>query len=67
MTGPAPRVGVSIPPPGFDAHTEAANYLAAAADAGELPANSVAVVSLHLAGPNENAVGFEASIVNTGT
>ena len=40
---------------------------ASAADAGELPANSVAVVSLHLAGPNENAVGFEASIVNTGT
>ena len=34
MTGPTPRVGVSIPPPGFDDHTEAADYLAAAADAG---------------------------------
>ena len=34
MTGPTPRVGVSIPPPGFDNHTEAADYLAAAADAG---------------------------------
>ena len=40
---------------------------AAAADAGELPADSLAVLSLHLAGPDESAVGFEASIVNTGT
>jgi predicted Zn finger-like uncharacterized protein len=37
-----------------------------ATSASELPASGVAVVSLHLAGPNENAVGFEARIVNTG-
>jgi hypothetical protein len=37
------------------------------ANAGELSADGVAVISLHLAGPDENAVGFEASIVNTGT
>ena len=41
------------------------NY-ATAADASQLPADSVAVVSLHLAAPDEKAVGFEASIVNTG-
>jgi hypothetical protein len=35
--------------------------------AGELPADGVAVVSLHLASPDEDAVGFQASIVNTGT
>jgi hypothetical protein len=40
---------------------------ATAADTSELPAGSIAVVSLHLAGPDENAVGFEASIVDTGT
>ena len=33
-------------------------------DTNEFPADSVVVVSLHLAGPDENAVGFEASIVN---
>ena len=47
--------------------TYTAEDYATAAGAGELPANGVAVVSLHLAGPDENAVGFEASIVNTGT
>jgi hypothetical protein len=36
------------------------------ADASELPANGVAVVSLHLTSPDESAVGFEASIVDTG-
>ena len=47
--------------------TYTAEDYATAADSGELPAHGVAVVSLHLAGPDENAVGFEASIVNTGT
>ena len=47
--------------------TYTAEDYATAADAGELPANGVAVISLHLAGPDKNAVGFEASIVNTGT
>ena len=47
--------------------TYTAEDYATVADAGEIPANGVAVVSLHLAGPDENAVGFEASIVNTGT
>lgn len=47
--------------------TYTAKDYATATNAGELPANSVAVISLHLAGPDENAVGFEASIVNTGT
>jgi predicted Zn finger-like uncharacterized protein len=36
------------------------------ADASELPADSVAVISLHLTSPDESAVGFEASIVDTG-
>ena len=36
------------------------------ADASELPADGVAVVSLHLTSPDERAVGFEASIVDTG-
>lgn len=47
--------------------TYTAEDYATAADSSELPANGVAVVSLHLAGPDENAVGFEARIVNTGT
>ena len=36
-------------------------------DADELAPGVVAVVTLRLAGPDENAVGFEASIVKTGT
>ncbi|SVD02402.1 uncharacterized protein METZ01_LOCUS355256, partial [marine metagenome] len=36
------------------------------ANASELPADSVAVVSLHLTSPDESAVGFEASVVDTG-
>ena len=36
------------------------------ADASELPADDVSVVSLHLTSPDESAVGFEASIVDTG-
>ena len=47
--------------------TYTAKDYATAADSGELPAGGVAVVSLHLAGPDKNAVGFEARIVNTGT
>ena len=47
--------------------TYTAEDYATAANASELPADSEAAVSLHLAGPDKNAVGFEASIVNTGT
>ena len=47
--------------------TYSAEDYATTADTNKLPANSVAEVSLHLAGPDKNAVGFEASIVNTGT
>jgi hypothetical protein len=47
--------------------TYSAEDYATTADANELQAGAVAVVSLHLAGPDQNAVGFEASIVNTGT
>jgi hypothetical protein len=36
------------------------------ADTSELPADSVAVVSLHLTNPDKSAVGFAASIVDTG-
>jgi predicted Zn finger-like uncharacterized protein len=36
-------------------------------DSDELRPNVVAVITLHLAGPDEKAVGFKASVVTTGT
>ena len=47
--------------------TYMAEDYSAATDIGELPANSIVVVSLHLAGPDESAIGFEASVVKSGT
>ena len=47
--------------------TYTAEEYATATDSKDLPPDGVAVISLHLAGPDKNAVGFEASIINTGT